>query len=79
QLQAIISWQGTFTRLPNIKIPTLVIGGANDQLIPFANSKIIADQIPDVKLVKLQNSSHIFTTDQTGKSVAAILEFLENK
>ena len=52
--------------------------GDNDQLIPCANSKIIADQIPNAKLVELENSSHIFTTDQTEKSVAAILEFLGN-
>ena len=77
QLQAIMSWQGTFSRLPNISAPTLVIGGENDQLIPCANAKIIADQIPNAKLVELENSSHIFTTDQTEKSVEAILEFLE--
>ena len=76
QLQAIMTWQGTFSRLTEITAPTLVIGGANDQLIPCANSKIIADQIPNAKLVELENSSHIFTTDQTEKSVAAILEFL---
>lgn len=79
QLQAVMAWHGTFARLPNIKIPTLVIGGANDQLIPCANSEIIAAQIPNAKLVKLENSSHIFTTDQTEKSVEAILEFLENQ
>ena len=78
QLQAIISWQGTHPRLSNIKAPTLVIGGENDQLIPCENSKIIADQIPNSKLVELENSSHIFTTDQTEKSVEAVLAFLEN-
>ena len=77
QLQAVMTWQGTFSRLSKITAPTLVIGGINDQLIPCANSKIIADQIPNAKLVKLENSSHIFTTDQTEKSVEMILEFLE--
>ena len=79
QLQAIMSWQGTFSRLPNITAPTLVIGGENDQLIPCANSKIIADQIPNAKLVELENSSHIFMTDQPEKSVKVILEFLGNE
>ncbi len=78
QLQAIMTWQGTHPRLSNIKAPTLVIGGVNDQLIPCANSKILADQIPNSKLVELENSSHIFTTDQTDKSVSAILFFLGN-
>ncbi len=77
QLQAIMTWQGTHSRLSNIKVPTLVIGGINDQLIPCANSKIIADQIPNAEFVELENSSHIFTTDQTEKSVAEVLDFLK--
>ncbi len=76
QLQAIMTWQGTYSRLSNIKAPTLVIGGVNDQLIPCANSKIIADRIPNAKLVELENCSHIYTTDQPEKATAAILEFL---
>ena len=79
QLQAIMTWQGTFSRLSNIKAPTLAIGGINDQLIPCANSKIIADRIPNAKLVELENSSHIYTTDQPEKSVEVILEFLRDK
>ena len=77
QLQAIMSWQGTYSRLLNIKAPTLVIGGVNDQLIPCANSKIIADRIPNARLVELENSSHIYTTDQPEKSIEAITEFLK--
>ncbi len=79
QLQAIISWQGTHSRLSNIKVPTLVLHGKNDQLIPSANARILADQIPNAKLVELENSSHIFMTDQPAKSAAAILEFLANQ
>ncbi len=79
QLRAIITWQGTHQRLSNIKTPTLVLHGKNDQLIPCENSKIIADQIPNSKLVELENASHIFTTDQTEKSAEAILEFLDNQ
>ena len=79
QMHAIISWQGSFDRLKQITAPTLVLHGKTDQLIPCANAKILADQILNSKLVELQNSSHIFTTDQTEKSVEVILEFLENK
>ncbi len=77
QMHAIISWQGSFDRLEQINAPTLVLHGKTDQLIPSENSKIIADQIQNAKLVELENSSHIFTTDQTEKSAEAILDFLE--
>ncbi len=79
QMHAIISWQGSFERLNQINAPTLVLHGKNDQLIPCANSKILADAIPNAKLIELENSSHIFTTDQTEKSAEAILNFIRLK
>jgi pimeloyl-ACP methyl ester carboxylesterase len=79
QLQAIMIWQGTHPRLSNINVPTLVLHGENDQLIPCENGKIIADQIPNAEYVKIENSSHIFMTDQTEKSAEIILDFLKDK
>lgn len=79
QLQAIITWQGTYSRLSNIKVPTLILHGKNDQLIPAANAQILADAISDSKLVILDNSSHIFTTDQPARSAEAILDFQADK
>lgn len=79
QLQAIMTWQGSFQRLSNIKIPTLVLHGVNDRLIPSANARILADAISHARLVELENTSHIFMTDQPEKSAAVILEFLKNQ
>ena len=79
QLQAIMLWRGTYSRLSNITAPTLVIGGVNDRLIPCANSKIIADRISNSKLVELEDTGHIFMTDQPEKSVAEILNFLRDQ
>lgn len=79
QLQAIMTWSGTHPRLSKINIPTFVLHGKNDRLIPAANARILAAAIPCAELFELENSGHIFTTDQPERSVAAILEFLENK
>ena len=79
QLQAIVAWPGSHARLSNIKAPTLVLHGENDQLIPAENSKIIADQIPNAEHVNIENCSHIFMTDQTEKSAEIILDFLKDK
>lgn len=78
QLQAIMTWQGSYSRLSNINVPTLVLHGENDQLIPFENGKIIADQISNAEFVKIENSSHIFMTDQTERSAEIILDFLKS-
>lgn len=75
QLQGILAWEA-FSRLPQISAPTLVIHGESDRLIPPANAKIIADHIPDAKLVMIPNASHILSTDQPSSVHRAVLEFL---
>jgi 3-oxoadipate enol-lactonase len=75
QLLAIISWQ-SYDRLPQITAPTLVIHGENDLLVPPGNAKILADRIPNAKLVILPHASHIFPTDQPERTREELLAFL---
>jgi pimeloyl-ACP methyl ester carboxylesterase len=75
QLQGIIAWE-VYSRLDNIKAPTLVIHGETDRLVPAGNGKLIAEKIPGAKLVLLSNASHIFPTDQPEAAHKAILDFL---
>jgi len=75
QLQGILAWE-SYSRLAQIQVPTLVIHGENDRLVPPGNGKLIAERIPGAKLVMLPNASHIFPTDQTEAAHRAILEFL---
>jgi pimeloyl-ACP methyl ester carboxylesterase len=72
--QAIIS-HNTCDRLPQIKVPTLVIAGDSDTLIPNENSKIIASRIPGAELVIVKNAGHGFT--QAPEASRAILDFLK--
>src|SRR5262245_44051430 len=44
QLQGIFSWEA-FSRLDQIKMPTLIIHGASDRLVPAGNGKLIAEKI----------------------------------
>lgn len=76
QLQGILGWE-SYSRLPELKMATLVIHGENDRLVRLGNGELIAARIPGAKLVKLPHASHIFPTDQSAASNAAILEFLE--
>ncbi len=77
QLQAIIAWEA-YRRLNSVKVPTLVIHGETDRLIPAANADILAKEIPNAKLVKLPDASHIFLTDRPQASTTAILSFLQD-
>jgi 3-oxoadipate enol-lactonase len=75
QLLGILAWEA-YSRLPQLKVPTLVVHGETDRLVPLANGQLIAARIPGAKLVTLPHASHIFPTDQSAACHAAILEFL---
>lgn len=77
QLQAIMAWE-SFGRLSSIRVPTLVIHGETDQLIPAKNADILASEIPGAKMVKLSKASHVFTTDSKEEAIHAILSFLQD-
>ena len=77
QLQGIRAWRGTCDRLAGITMPTLVIHGETDQLVPAENGRIIARAIPGARLAMIPHASHIFFTDQFAASSAAILSFLD--
>jgi pimeloyl-ACP methyl ester carboxylesterase len=75
QLMGIFAWEA-YSRLDQIKAPTLVIHGESDRLVPFGNGELIAARIPGARLVRLPHAGHIYTTDQGQAAQAAILEFL---
>ena len=78
QLAAVRAWSGTHDRLPGITMPTLVIHGETDELVPPENGRIIAKAIPGARLVMIPRASHIFFTDQFQASTGALLSFLES-
>ena len=78
QLQGILAWEG-YSRLPAIQAPTLVIHGESDRLVPPGNGKLIAERIPDAKLVMIPHASHLFLTDQTETAHRIVLQFLEEQ
>jgi 3-oxoadipate enol-lactonase len=75
QLQAVMAWEA-YSRIGQISVPTLVIHGENDRLVPSENGRLIAARIPGAKLVMIPGASHIFATDQPDLAHAAILDFL---
>jgi 3-oxoadipate enol-lactonase len=76
QLAGIRAWSGTHDRLAGLTMPTLVIHGETDQLVPAENGRIIAKAIPGSRLVMIPHASHIFFTDQLEAASGAILSFL---
>ena len=78
QLQGILAWEA-YSRLPGINMPTLLIHGESDRLVPPGNARLIAEHIPGAKLVMIPHAGHIFLTDQTEVAHRLILEFLDQQ
>jgi pimeloyl-ACP methyl ester carboxylesterase len=76
QIGAIFTWQAQ-DRLSQIQVPTLVIHGETDELVPPENGRMISELIPNAKLVLLPEASHIFVTDKPEVSHQTILQFLK--
>lgn len=57
---------------------TTVIGGTADQLTPIKHSRRLADQIPDAKLVVLEDAGHMMMFEEHESVTAAIESVLED-
>lgn len=67
----------TYERLQQIKAPTLILHGEKDVLVPPENGAILAEAIPNSKLVRLNKSAHILA-EEMKEVIKAITEFLSN-
>jgi 3-oxoadipate enol-lactonase len=76
QLAAILLWN-SYGRLPSIKVPTLVVHGAEDHLLPPENGRIVASRIPGARFELIPNAGHILMTDQPEITIRHLLGFLE--
>ncbi len=64
-------------RLNLIKAPTLVITGSGDKLIPPCNSEILAARIRGCLLVVVEDGSHAFFLEMSGRFNKEVLKFLD--
>ena len=69
----------SYDRLPLIAAPTLVLHGAEDQLIAPANAQVLADRIPGAELVLLEGAGHLYHSEQAGVADAAVLDFVRRR
>ncbi len=75
QFEAIVG-HDTLDKLHMIEAPTLVIMGTQDRLIRPSSSEVIANRIPNAKLVKVEGGSHAFFLGMRGRFNREVLDFL---
>ena len=62
--------------LARVSVPTLVITGAEDEMIPVEESRRMADAIPGARLVIIPGAGHLANLEQPEAFNAALNEFL---
>lgn len=63
-------------RLPELNVPTLVLHGEADPLIPFENGVELSRRIPGARLRSLPNVGHLVPLEAPFEAFGAILDFL---
>jgi len=71
QLQACVA-HDTSTRLGAIGMPTLVIHGTEDQLLPVENGRLLASLIPGSELEILEGTGHMFVWEHPERSAELV-------
>ncbi len=71
QLDAIIA-HDTSARLSGLAMPTLVIHGTADQLLPVQNGRLVAALIPGAQLEILDGVGHLFFWERPDRSAELV-------
>jgi len=66
----------TLDRLHAIKAPTLVVAGTEDRIVPLRAAELLAERIPDARLVKIEGGSHTLVAEKRGRLNREVLGFL---
>jgi len=73
QLQA-VGGHDTSARLPGLDMPTLVLHGTRDPVLPPANGELITRLVPGARLELLQGAGHLFWHEQPQRTAALLRE-----
>ncbi len=58
QLVAILAAEDRLERLKDVRVPTLVIHGAEDVLVPIENGRLVAAAVPGARMLELEGMGH---------------------
>jgi pimeloyl-ACP methyl ester carboxylesterase len=74
QLLAIIAAEPRLERLQGVRMPTLVIHGQDDILVPIENGRIVAAAVPGARLLELEAMGHDIPKRVWPRVIDAIVE-----
>jgi pimeloyl-ACP methyl ester carboxylesterase len=63
--------------LEEINVPTLVLHGTADEIVPFSHAEHLAEKVPHAKLVSVKGGKHIFFATHREPVLGSVIEFLK--
>jgi pimeloyl-ACP methyl ester carboxylesterase len=76
QIQAVLAHE-TAERLGEIALPTLILTGDDDRVIPGASSELLRERIPGARLETIAGTGHLFFVERPEQTRRLIEEFLD--
>jgi len=64
-------------RLPEIKIPTIIMAAEDDVVVSPENSRFLAERISDARLKMFNEGAHNFIPELQHQVIPLILDFLD--
>ena len=78
QAEAIGGWD-SWDRLPHLEMPVMIIAGTSDRIIPYKNSELLRERIPNAELTLLQDKRHFFFVEAADSTRAFVNGFIKRK
>ncbi|QLG49916.1 alpha/beta fold hydrolase [Natrinema halophilum] len=64
-------------RLERLRVPTLILHGTNDEVVPVENARLLEEKIPDSRLEIVEGGSHLFFIEDDTTVNDHLLAFLD--
>ena len=68
---AALDWQW-----PRVLVPTLIVHGKQDSIVPLANARTLAARMPRAKFLELENANHLFVLNNYRQTILVMRDFL---
>lgn len=76
QARAILSWEGSYGRLKDLRQETLLLTGTEDVMVPPENSHTLAEHIPHSRLERIEGGGHGMIYQYPERISGIVINFL---
>lgn len=78
QIAGLRAYAGSYRRLGQIRVRTLILHGTADQLVDPRNAELLARGIPHARLELFEGGGHVFAAEQPARFTQLVSDFLDD-